>query len=114
MKLAALDPVFVTTDVGDSRGYHHTRYGESAQGIEFDCPCSASGDGACPPGPGGRLLCWFSNPIGGGSPARADWQPVARWHVVGGCTVNDLTLAPSINVPGVWHGYVIAGEVKPA
>lgn len=109
MRLSALDPVFVTTDPGDSRGYHHTRYGEAAQGIEFDCPCG----GACPPGHAGRLLCWFSNPIGGGSPARADWQPVARWHVVSGVTAADLTLAPSIHVPGVWHGYVIAGEVKP-
>lgn len=106
VRLRDLDAVLVTVDPGDSRQYHYSRHGESIHGVEFDCPTLGHGE---------RILVWFKNPIGpsgpgsGGLPVRPDVGPLARWTVVSGTTVDDLTLSPSINVHGDWHGWIRNG-----
>lgn len=81
---------------------HGFRHGEGCgQGVLFDCPCGA---------PCGKILVWFQNPIHG-APAPPTAQPLPRWRRLGD-TLATLSLQPSINVTGHWHGWVIAGEVR--
>lgn len=68
-----------------------------AQGVWFECP-------GCQ---GHRVLVWFA---GRGVPDEE--QPSPRWQV-SGTSLDDLTLHPSINLPGAgcgWHGWVKDGE----
>lgn len=74
-----------------------------AQGVEFDCPC----------GEGHRVMVWFKNPsvlpvAGDDAPG-----PSPRWEH-SGTDIKSLTIAPSINVRGCWHGFVRQGQVTGA
>ena len=76
-------------------------------GLLFDCPhCSC------------RLAIGFSNPVDGG-PAEVE-MPMGlgqndgrRWHREGE-SFDQLTLKPSIDAPGHWHGWLTGGELKGA
>lgn len=55
------------------------------------------------------------NPVDGGSPK--DNNPEypgnnkgVRW-ARSGMNFNDLTVSPSIDIPGIWHGYISNGIV---
>lgn len=55
----------------------------------------------------GMILCWFKN-----RPNVPDTaEPVARWQA-SGLTIENLSLHPSVDVPGGWHGWVANGEAK--
>lgn len=71
----------------------------NAQGVMFGCPqCS---------GPKSHsILCWFRNR---GVPDNETPGP-GRWDV-SGASLEDLTLSPSVNVKGCWHGFVRNGEI---
>lgn len=89
--LTALDPRWITNGVG--------RHG---MGLSFDCP-------HCPGKE--RLAVWFLNPIDDKPPAPGNVKPTPRW-LRKGETFESLTLAPSINVAGHWHGYIADGEIR--
>jgi hypothetical protein len=72
----------------------------SGEGIEFDCP-------VCPTSVGHRLVAYFENAIDGGPPP--PWKET-RWSRIGE-DFDRLTLEPSINYPGHWHGWVEDGQV---
>jgi hypothetical protein len=52
---------------------------------------------------------WFSNPSGT-PPVPPEAQPLARWQVSGE-SLATLTLSPSINIPGDWHGFIQNGQM---
>lgn len=91
--------------------------GSEKWGIEFDCPCGTPpatcdcGQPDCPAidSPGcqfSRVSIMFSNPVNG---------PVSRWGREKwkrkGETFEDLSLVPSINAVGHWHGWLTNGEL---
>jgi hypothetical protein len=88
MRLTDLDPRWASS--GERHG----------QAVSFDCPC----------GCGERLIVPFSNPIDGGAPMRGQGVTWKRQ----GDTFETLTLSPSIDSPGHWHGWVKGGEVTNA
>jgi hypothetical protein len=92
MRLTELDP------------HWWAEIGRHGQGITFKCPhCDA------------RLAPAFSNPLDGGEPAPDpnNSKPRPHWKRSGD-TFDTLTLSPSINYPGHWHGFIIDGEVRNA
>ncbi len=95
MKLTDLDATFVDAS---ANGFVHGP--ECKQGVLFDEPA----------GSGGKLLVWFANPIGGGPAAGREHTPSPRWTRTGE-TLETLTLSPSVNVIGGWHGWIRNGEV---
>lgn len=94
MKLVELGAQFVLLDWSPAKGL------EDAQGVMFDCPqCSLTHP----------ILAWFA---GRGVPKEEVPGP-GRW-TVSGSSLEDLTLSPSINVSGCWHGWVRNGRVVSA
>lgn len=79
-----------------------------AQGITFLCPkCFEANKGSV--GTHG-ITCWFR---GRGVPDEATPGP-GRWDVSGN-NYADLTLRPSILLPGEgcgWHGYITVGDIS--
>ena len=95
--LASLEAEFINwTATGFKHGPTCT------QGVIFDCPCGL---------PCGKILVWFENPIRSTVPAPPTAQPLPRWRRLGD-SIETLSLQPSINVVGHWHGWVMAGEVR--
>jgi hypothetical protein len=98
MKLSALNPRWV----GLARSFDKT----IRMGLSFDCPhCGAQ-----------RLTAHFRQPIDPhGLLAKTDWQPghgtVPQWDRTGD-TFESLTLSPSLDFAGHWHGHIINGEVQ--
>lgn len=92
---------------------------DGAQGVIFQCPKCAEGEPSeVEDGrryvPGAHyVLVWFAVPRGA-DPVPPDATPgPARWSVVSGTGLDDLTLAPSILLPGPgcgWHGFVKNGD----
>ena len=72
----------------------------SGEQIVFDCP-------VCPPEAKHRLAAAFANPIDGG-PA---WPHHAVTWLRDGEDPESLTLRPSINYPGHWHGFIDQGRI---
>ena len=100
MRLVELDPVFyvrVPSEYDKGMVLKHVRDAEGAQGVGFNDPT----------GSGRRVIVWFKNPIGV-EPADSE-----RCWSRSGSTAEDLSLDPSIVIPG-WHGWVRAGEVVSA
>lgn len=78
---------------------------QEAHGVVFLCPvCFLKNNG---PVGTHRVVCWARDR---GTPAEA--APKARWAMSGSC-LDDLTLSPSVNLPGgcAWHGFVKNGKV---
>ena len=100
MRLRDLDAVLVRSD--GPLMYRNVGTLAEAQGVLFLCPlCRArlGTDVGCH-----SVLVWFDVP--GLDPA---WEPTPRWKV-SGTSLDDLTLDPSVNVPGDWHGWVRDGD----
>ena len=57
-----------------------------------------------------HLIVPFANPLDGGAPLK---NAGVLW-LRSGDTFETLTLMPSINSPGHWHGWINAGEVTNA
>lgn len=76
--------------------YAHVDELQLAHGIRFTCP--QCGDH--------QVLVWFRDRA-----VPETEEPTPRWSV-SGTGIEDLTLAPSINVRGCWHGFVRGGEVR--
>jgi hypothetical protein len=96
--LTELEPSFVGEyTVG---GLHLLPNINGAQGVLFRCP---------KPGCSHRIVVWFSNPSGT-PPVPPEAQPLARWQVSGE-SLATLTLSPSINIPGDWHGFIQNGQM---
>jgi len=96
MKLAELDAYFVRSE---GPGYRrHVEFAE-AQGIVFVCPKCKDKDGH-------SVCVWF---IGRGVPE--DEPPLPRWSF-NGTSLENLTIFPSIDVKGCWHGWITNGDAK--
>ena len=96
MKLHDLDAEFI--DTAPNGGLRHGP--DCGQGVLFDDP----------QGGGYKVCVWFANPLGGKPVAGPEYDPKPRWQREGD-TLETLTLSPSVNVHGGWHGWVRAGEV---
>lgn len=70
-------------------------------GLTCDCPC---GERAC-----AQLAVAFANPLDGGPPD--DWHGRKTLWQRTGEDFETLTLAPSLHLPGHWHGYIQNGMV---
>lgn len=92
MRLADLNPRWLRCE--------DVRHG---QAVLFDCPC----------GCGCELIVPFANPLDGGAAAPPQWMSGPRWQRTGE-TFETLTLNPSVNYVGHWHGWISAGEVTNA
>jgi hypothetical protein len=101
MRLVDLDPEFLVNASADGQRFRRSTDGRSAQGIIFRCPT---------PGHGECVLVWFARPLDGSPPAGPEHTPAPRWQHSGE-TFDALTLSPSVNVIGDWHGWIRAGEV---
>ncbi len=112
MKLTDLAPKFmryeppVLSPDGDGRAMRRARFYEvatlaEAQGLEFTIPPPIVGQS--------RFIVWFADC---GIPDDAYPQGY-RWPVTG-TGFHDLTLTPSILIPGHWHGFIRSGEVTSA
>lgn len=89
MKLTELTPEW--RDIGEGR---------RGQGVEFQCPhCNKR-----------RIFVPFENPLDGGKPIQSSTNLWKRE----GETFETLTLSPSINQIGHWHGWIRNGEVTNA
>lgn len=110
MRLTDLKPQFrryeppVLSPDGDGREMRRARYHEvgtlaEAQGLEFTIPPPIVGQSRC--------IVWFAER---GIPDDAYPQGY-RWPVTG-TSFDDLTLTPSILIPGHWHGFIINGDVS--
>lgn len=95
MRLSELSAEFV--DAAPNGGIRHGP--GCGQGVLFEEPN----------GKGGMLCVWFANPIGGKPPAGPEHLPAPRWQRTGE-TIEALTLTPSVNAVGGWHGWVRDGE----
>lgn len=106
MRLLELEPTFYR--ITEPRRYAVVYALAEAHGVDFLCPLHFLKNG----GPIGthHVLCWFA---GRGVPDDLKPGP-GRWNVSGN-DFSDLTLSPSVHLPGAdcgWHGHVIGGEVS--
>lgn len=81
--------------------------GRKGMALNFLCPaCQADKSD-----PHHMLGVWFANPLDGGPMRDPALTPNAyRWTRTGE-TFAELTLAPSINYEGHWHGFIRNGEI---
>ncbi len=103
MKLTDLDPELIWK-INAQTGGHWTDCPDlaHAQAIWFQCPRCVDGH---------RILVPFENR---GCPPPEQWCPgLPRWTLVGGSSIDDITIWPSILVsqPCGWHGFVRNGEI---
>ena len=97
-RLTSLDAIFVRWTADGIQKIGSSTLGSN--GVMFRCPVS---------GHGHMVIVWFLNPIGcETAPSHA--YPTSRWQRIGE-TLDTLTLAPSIDIPGDWHGFVLSGDV---
>lgn len=97
MRLADLSPDLLR--VCDDGSYRVVGMLCEAHGIMFDCP-------QCDGVKAHSICVWFADR---GAPEGE--EPAARWGA-SGTGLDNLTLHPSINVIGCWHGWVREGEVS--
>jgi len=98
VKFTELDPKLVVHAPSASSA-HLPLTLANAQGVLFGCP-------ACKGAASHSILCWFR---GRGVPDSETPGP-GRWDV-SGTGLDDITLSPSVNVNGCWHGFVRNGEI---
>lgn len=94
-KLSDLDPQFLCV-VESNKRYAHVDTLAEAHGIRFECPKCGNH----------QILVWFHD-----RDVPSDEEPLPRW-TISGKGIDDLTLMPSINVPGCWHGFVQGGSIR--
>lgn len=70
-------------------------------GVSFLCP-------HC----GNRIAVSFKPPIDPKGHASRFPQPDENWHTRTGQTFETLTLEPSVNIKGHWHGRITNGELQ--
>ena len=106
MRLTDLKPQFyryeppIMSPDGDGRCMRHARH------IPVETLAEAQGLSFTPPGTDVMFVVWFADR---GIPD--DAHPLGfRWPVTG-TGYADLTLKPSIHIPGYWHGFITNGEV---
>lgn len=75
-----------------------------ADGVMFMCPTHFRKNG----GREGthQVICWFKNK---NIPAQLNPGP-GRWDAKG--SLANLTLSPSVNIEGDWHGFIQNGQVS--
>ena len=104
MKLTDLQPEFVRFGAALRHPHIYERHAvgtlAEAQGIRFRCPN---------PDYDGLVICIPFRDRG----APADENGGIQWSV-SGTGLHDLTLSPSVNCVGVWHGWIRNGEVTNA
>ncbi len=94
MKLTELSPEFLR--VTERGTYATVESLADAHGIWFTCPqCREH-----------NVCVWFADR---GAPEGE--EPTPRWGA-SGSSFDDLTITPSVNVSGCWHGWVRNGEVS--
>lgn len=119
MRLRDLDARFVYAATARS---HRLSDGDSIagmQGVLFQCPSCGVGK---PHGCNGErsyiegdhyILVLFANPSGV-APAPAECEPLPRWTIVSGASLDDLTLSPSVDCTRgggcSFHGFVTNGD----
>lgn len=118
VRLEYLNGRFIGDYNRESKTYHELESMIGAQGVMFQCPKCAQGKPItesdegylCVPG-AHYVICWFRNPKNA-RPVPDDIDPgPGRWTAWGDNIAN-LTLTPSINLPGKgcgWHAYVRDG-----
>lgn len=80
--------------------------GRDGLGVRFACPhCRVT-----------QICVLFMNPLDGGKPVPKDSDLPGendgkRW-ARSGMTFDELTINPSIDAEGHWHGFVLDGEVQ--
>lgn len=104
MRLVDLEPQFVR--YVDAKRYDYVDSLSEADGVQFLCPLHFERNG----GPIGThsVLYWFVDRVPDGTTPGP-----GRW-IANGSAYDDLTLSPSINLPGEdcgWHGFVRDGTV---
>jgi len=95
VKVRDLEPQLLRIEEPGKR-YRYVDALAEAQGIRFECPQCGNH----------QVIVWFK---GRGAPEEE--VPLPRW-AVSGTGIDDLTLAPSINVAGCWHGFVQGGQIR--
>ena len=103
MKLTELDPRWISEPTGPiGFGFvpSHPLQSRTGQGVTFNCPVHGS---PC------RLAVLFENPIDG-MPRAFNGE---RFWTRTGDSFETLSLSPSVDVVGHWHGNVTSGEVSP-
>ncbi len=96
MRLVDLDAnFFVHVQAGDREFLRHPPTAEGAHGVAFDDPN----------GSGNRINVWFANPL------CIQVKTGERGWTRTGTTLEDLTLSPSIDAKGIWHGFVRSGTI---
>lgn len=105
MKLRDLEPDFIRAyeDEFGATHYEHLPSSAGAHGVMFQCPN---------PSHGHMHVIWFANPVDV-PPTEPTREPTHRWQR-SGTTLDDLTLSPSIDSKGCWHGFIQNGEVTNA
>lgn len=107
MELSVLEGTFIR--LLSEKSHEHVESLADAQGVMFLCPkCFETNHG--PVGTHG-IICWFRNK---GVPDSMSPGP-GRWDVVSGTSLKDLTLSPSVLLPGdgcEWHGWVKNGRTE--
>ena len=99
MKLTELEPQSLART--DDDAWHNVDTQAEADGIMFLCPqCfhDHGGDEGTHP-----VVCWQPHVPKTTSPGPGRWTMT-------GAGFHDLTLAPSVNVKGCWHGFIKNGE----
>lgn len=110
MRLADLEPRWATPYLLKHPNGAVQFFGETARsgmGMTFRCPHCAE-----------RLSVFFANPIDGGTPAdlpprldpTGNPTPAPLWSRTGE-SFETLTLQPSVDAAGHWHGFITAGEI---
>lgn len=93
LRLVDLEPSWLTTPDQSGRRL----------GVMFLCPhCMDTHVGG-----------FFANPPDGGPPAPPGVEPLPRWHRTGD-TFETLSLSPSVDAKGHWHGFLQNGLVTDA
>jgi len=96
VKLTDLEPQLLRIEE-PGKLYGHVDALADAHGIRFECPQCRDH----------QVLVWFRNrdvPL-------TETPGPGRW-AVSGTGIDDLTLSPSVNVAGCWHGFVQNGEIR--
>lgn len=102
----------VASKDGLERGYQHVETLAESDGIFFLCPlCFSKNSG--PKGTHGVMVAFTNAPDGSYMKNKEGRWP--KWSVVGGSTLDDLQLSPSIQLLSGcnWHGFLGNSGVPP-
>lgn len=101
MKLTELEPKLLRRVTDEA--WEDAPTVEQADGIMFLCPKCFKENG----GPVGthQVVCWKPHVPQSTAPTPGRWTMT-------GTGFADLTLHPSVNVTGDWHGWIKAGQIE--